>query len=287
MPNDTLYDAWEKDDHVAVFDCYMYYPRLVLRRTLGSFNEFRLLRNLKKDRNEKFSLLDIGCATGEFYRYFKSVYPKIDYYGCDISKKAVERARLKFPGVNFFLVDKDLKGAEDALGGIRPDVIFCRDVIIHQVKPLLFLQRIYDIAAKFLILRLRTRDTGETVFDTEISCQTNYGIWAPYIIFNCDEITSFIKTHCPDVCNLTFVKHYIILGGQYNRYLPKDCYLPQTKTSETALLIEKTDTRPVSLGLKVSYDNEYKAHTDRMARKICSIAMPFLIGRNYSGKVWW
>jgi hypothetical protein len=71
----------------------------------------------------------------------------------------------------------------------RADVVFCRDVVLHQLDPYGFLSTLLDIAAKALVLRLRTRDVGATVLNAEISCQYHYDRhWVPYIVLNTDEL---------------------------------------------------------------------------------------------------
>ena len=113
----------------------------------------------------------------------------MEYRGCDISQVAIEAARKKYPRLDFVVTDIGLNKIE----GFNPDFIFSRDVILHQEDPFKFLRRICDMAKKGVFLRLRTRDKGKTVLDSELSCQISYGEWIPYIIINCDELVSFLN----------------------------------------------------------------------------------------------
>ena len=95
------------------------------------------------------------------------------------------------------------------------------------------------MARHSLVLRVRTRDVGTTELDPDKSCQLNYGVWAPYMVLNCRELVENVKQMQPHPKRVHIAKHYMVLGGQNSRYLPKDCYLAETGTAESGLLIEK------------------------------------------------
>lgn len=102
--------------------------------------------------------------------------------------------------------------------------MFSRDTILHQTGPYEFLQELLSVASKALILRVRTRDVGDTVLDVERSCQMHYDQhWMPYIVLNTDEFIDFLKKD-KRVSKVTLNRSYEILGGQNYRYLPKDLY---------------------------------------------------------------
>lgn len=274
------YGAWKKYQHVEHFDHRMFYPKYFLKKNFETFNEIRVLKGLKK-RCDLFSLLDVGCATGGFSRYFRHQFPNLKYTGCDISEMAIARAHEKFPQERYFVLDETMS----QLTQERADIVFCRDVILHQPDPFLFLKRLCDIPSKYVLMRIRTRDVGGTVLDPERSCQLKYGQWAPYRILNCDDIVSFLREQSPSVFRLTFVKYYMPLGGQHWRYLPKDCYLEATKIAETALLIEKNDQNNESIDVK----NIVRTETcgPMIAAKVSAKALYFLYSRTKGKRVWW
>ncbi len=280
MAKKNSYCAWKLPHHVEHFDHRMFYPRFFLKQNFESFNEIKMLKKIKQ-RKDIFSLLDIGCATGEFSRYFRYQFPKLKYTGCDISEVAIHRAREKFPNERYSVIDETIS----QLAVEQADIVFCRDVILHQPDPFHFLKKICEIQSKSIIMRLRTRDVGETVLDTERSCQLNYGKWAPYIILNCDEIVSFLNQNCPSVFRITFVKHYMPLGGKYLRFVPKDCYLENTKTAETALLIEKNNQNNAKIDVK----NMIKPETcgPMLAAKVSAKVLHFLYRYSKDKRVWW
>ena len=62
-----------------------------------------LLKFLPK--NEKFSLLDIGCALGDGCILLKKYFPKAEISGADFSRVGIEKAKKKTNQVSFFVLD--------------------------------------------------------------------------------------------------------------------------------------------------------------------------------------
>lgn len=133
---------------------------------------------------------------------------------------------------------------------INPDIIFSRDVIIHQEKPFDFLSDLLSISSDLAIFRLRTKDKGKTILDVESSCQWYCNQWVPYMIFNTDELIQFIKEKVYFE-KLIIYKNFKILGGVCSRYLPKDCYYPETGTSETAVGIKVSKSKIAQPSIQV------------------------------------
>jgi hypothetical protein len=146
------------------------------------------------------------------------------------------------------------------------------DVVHHQTDPCGFLSDIYDITTKYLILRVRTREEGSTIFDTDQSCQYTYGRWVPYIVFNTSELIDLIRHFEPAPARITLMRHPVVLGGETSRFLPKDLYYPETGTAETALLIEK-GTREGSEDTVITVDTyPEKLIQQRWVRRLKSLA---------------
>ncbi len=57
------------------------------------------------------------------------------------------------------------------------------------------------------------------------------------MILNVDEVVETVRK-ARNVNRLIIVKNYRQLGGWNNRFLPKDCYYPETGTAETAMYVE-------------------------------------------------
>lgn len=231
----NLYGAWQEPAHADAFDFRARLSDAELRQAYEGFNEFRLfLRHRDELRGRDF--VEVGCATGELYRYLRRFHPEFRYTGFDVSEPAVGRARQKFPAGRFERTEPDLGAVKAA--GIEPSVVWCRDVLQHQEDPLGALAKLLALPSEAVILRLRTRDRGATVLDPERSCQWHYGTWVPYIIVNTDELIRAI-TRAGDVRRVEVLKRLETLGGQLGRFVPKDCYDPATGTAETAVYIAR------------------------------------------------
>ena len=239
------YADWQHQQHASHFDGRASLPDADLVRNFASFNDVRLLGE-RLERSRPVSLLEIGCATGEFYRYLKIVHPQVRYYGVDISHAAIARAKEKYPEARIVPVEPKAKLAEaiERIGlAARPEIVWCKDVIHHQTDPFGLLHELLGAASEAVILRTRTRDVGPTVMDPEHSCQYHYDGWMPYLVLNLQELVDAIRRGAPEAEGVVY-RHHMILGGRENRFLPKDCYLPSTGTAETAVGIFRTTNHP-------------------------------------------
>jgi len=211
-------------------------PLWKLQRMYESFDDIQLLlTEIKSNRSQ--TLLEVGCSTGELFRYVSNFCKHLGYTGIDISKNAIAFAREAYPRGKFSSCEMDMSDVIQILGE-RPEILICRDVLLHQVAPFSFLKKLIEIPSKSAVIRLRTRDVGETVTDPNISCQWDVGNrWIPYMVLNVDEMVDLIKETI-SFEKLIIVKNYIVLGGENKRYLTKDLYFPETGTAETSVFIE-------------------------------------------------
>lgn len=283
-----FYASWKEEGHAVHFDGLRFIPSPLLVRRWEGFNEIRLLGELL-EREPRLTVLEIGCATGEMYRFVSRRHPRATYIGADVSEPAVARAREKFGARARFMVTDPALGALD---GLAPDVVFCRDVLHHQTEPWTFLQRLYRLAGRVLILRIRTRDRGVTEYDPERSCQYHAGSWVPFIMLNVDELVETLSgTFRPGPARITLVKNPIVFGGQHERFLPKDCYERATGTAETAMLLVKGGAEAGRPAVEIStrVDGEQTPGWSRMQRacRLSSMAVRAMVGRQYSGRTWW
>ncbi len=250
----TAHTAWSSSEHVTHFDALSRLPEWVLRQSYERFNEVQLLNEQLARRPGPLTLLEVGCATGEFSRYLHHRHPRLTYTGCDISRPALARAVEKYPDTSFVETDSTLSTFVSA----RFDIVFCRDVVHHQPNPMAFMQRLYAMANWLVVLRIRTRERGRTVHDPADSCQLIYGQWMPYIIMQSKELMEALPTLMlsPTPASIQLVKSPMVLGGQAARYVPKDCYQTETGTAESALVLEKSSTAATCL---LSEEIQYEA----------------------------
>lgn len=284
------YDDWQHEQHAVDFDRGSGLDLRNLIRNYESFNDVRLLnesldpsprpapfasqseaRGARSGcrptgvvvqgatglpgglhRQRPLTLLEVGCATGEFYRYLRARHPHVRYHGTDISQPAIARAKAKYPAAPFFVTDPAAR-LRDALRGLgiteRPDIVYSKDVVHHQTRPFEFLSDLIEVASDLLIIRTRTRDMGETELDPERSCQYHYDGWMPFIVLNLQELVERITTEVP-AGEIVVYRNHMVLGGRHNRFLPKELYLKETGTAETAIGIFKTTTQPSRVTVK-------------------------------------
>lgn len=242
--------AWQDATHVRVFDEVSHYPHFLMRKRFEAFNEVRLLRRYAS-RIQGKQLFEIGCATGEFGRYIGKYLQQFDYRGFDISRPAVQRAVSKYGQSKYTVYEGDLRSFRSQFG--QADVVFCRDVVLHQLDPFGFLSGLLDISREALALRLRTRDVGATVMDAELSCQYHYDRhWVPYVVLNTDELVACL-TADQRVREIIISRRYEPLGGHNFRFLPKELFYSETRSAETAVLVLKGE--PSDGAPAVTYDD--------------------------------
>src|SRR3989338_116459 len=97
------YTDWQSQEHASVFDSRSALDKVSLTAHFKSFNDVQLLDERLGSRDT--TLLEVGCATGEFYRYLRSRHPRVNYYGLDVSEAAIARARAKYPLASWHLCD--------------------------------------------------------------------------------------------------------------------------------------------------------------------------------------
>ena len=245
LSNSQWYADWQHTHHAALFDARHALSRVNLARNYEVFNDLRLLSQ-QLDRARSTTLLEVGCATGEFYRYLRFRQPQVHYTGVDISRGAIDRAKAKYPKANVMAVDPNVALAGALLSSgldARHDILCSKDVIHHQIDPLGLLSQFLRLASDGVVIRTRTRDVGATVLDPELSCQYHYDGWMPYIVLNLHELLDHIRKQVP-TSDITVHRHHMVLGGREGRFLPKDCYLPATGTAETAVSVSFSTANP-------------------------------------------
>jgi len=220
--------GWKSKEHKNVFDTWNKMSNSQFNYIFSSFEENKyLLESLKF--NKELSLLDYGCASGYLKRFLKLKNKnKILYNGLDISEKSIEIAKNKYGKEYYF--NKELELPKE-----KYDLVYSRDVILHQNNPWNFIEKLAAKTKNELILRLRTRDKGDTFLDTEKSCQLIPGeYWVPYIVLNYNEFINFLRKL--GFKNIKINRSYEVLGGYNGRFLEKSLYLKETGTSETSVI---------------------------------------------------
>ena len=230
--------GWHTNKHLEHFNFWNSLSNYEFNFRWGSFRENKIVLNLLEKGD---SLFEVGCATGTTVRWLKNknILHKIKYFGVDISETVIEQANFLYPNEIFKKID---------LGPLKEyynkfDYVFSRDTVMHQEKPFLFFEELIKCANKGVIIRLRTRDFGDTDFNIENNCQLHYDTyWMPYIVININEIIDFLK-NMKIVESIEINRSYEILGGNTNRFLPKDLYFKSAGTSETSIYLKIDKTK--------------------------------------------
>ena len=108
-------EAWDDQTHAEHFDSLSAKPNFVLKKHYESYGEGKLLKKWKPHNGEGM-LFEIGCATGELYRYIHNYRRDLDYKGFDISKPAIERGKQKYPDGNFYKLVSGLDEIVNSFG---------------------------------------------------------------------------------------------------------------------------------------------------------------------------
>lgn len=74
---------------------------------IGRF-EYRMRNFLNQVKEIRGKICDIGCGGGDFLAKMQVLFPRGEYYGCDISKTAIDMgASLSSPQISFSLIGKE------------------------------------------------------------------------------------------------------------------------------------------------------------------------------------
>ena len=243
------YEGWDTNDHLNEFNFWNNLSAYEFNFRWGSFRENQILIKILKKED---TLLEVGCATGTTVRWLKNnnILKSINYLGIDLSNAAIKKAEYLHPNSKFKKVN---------LGPLKSyynkyDYVFSRDTVMHQQNPFQFLEELIKCAKKSVIVRIRSRDNGITDFNFEDNCQLHYDkFWMPYIVLNINELIDFLKK-LKVVKSIKINRSYEVLGGQVNRFLPKDLYFKSAGGAETTLEIN-LEKEKISDSFKVFYDD--------------------------------
>lgn len=230
--SDDYLKAWNNSDHPFAYDFWNKISKSYFNYMLSSFEENKFLINfINKIPNT--SILDYGCSSGYIKKFINlNSKKKFKYNGVDISRASIQLAKKNYGEKYFFTVDEfNTKKNEDK----KFDLVYSRDTVLHQKNPWEFLDKLISHTNNTIILRLRTRDKGDTILDIEKSCQLSPGEnWVPYIILNYQELIEYLKNKNFKLIQTN--RSYMKLGGEHSRFLDKSLYLEETATAETAIM---------------------------------------------------
>lgn len=153
------------------------------------------------------SVLDIGCAVGNFRTIFQDLNPAISYVGVDTSTGMIAEARRRHPGVKFEVVEgnRPLPFADGSF-----DLVLCTGVLNHNPDYLDLIADAVRVAGSFAVIDLPRLVTGPYSFDLATSFMqlderfpdnaagiTREATKVPYMLANVGDAFGGILTRLP------------------------------------------------------------------------------------------
>lgn len=143
------------------------------------------------------SVLDVGCAVGNFSLIFKELNPAISYTGIDTSEGMIQEARKRHPGAQFHLgKNGGLPFDNDAF-----DLVFCVGVLNHNPDYLDMISEILRVTRRFAVIDLPRLVTQPYTFDlansfmqlknrfpTDRTGISEEATKVPYVLANVEEV---------------------------------------------------------------------------------------------------
>lgn len=149
------------------------------------------------EKKQGISILDVGCGIGHFYEYLGSngliKRLNIKYSGIDISKKMVDFAKGKFPGIDFQAVDL-INDKFDK----KFDFVMCSgafnirmaDLSLHKASVNQMVSRMYKICKLGTAVNFLSQSSIYLIPEGR-SAEEN-----KYVYFSEEEVTKWVKAVC-------------------------------------------------------------------------------------------
>lgn len=96
--------------------------------------------------DDLYTLLDAGCGTAIVYEHFED---RFNYRGIDITPMMIKKAREKFPEINV-----EVKDILDLTEEDKAEIVMSSDVIIHTPTWIPYLNTLWRVTGKVMVLRL-------------------------------------------------------------------------------------------------------------------------------------
>jgi len=164
----------------------------------------RILRLLETIENPLSSILDIGCATGEFTHLLKDKYgQKSSVIGIDFIEKAIDRAKEKYPKIDFrvgsiFDVGRDYEG--------RMDLVTCLEVLYYLDRK--------ECPRALMSVRESLRPGGYVVFSSLISKPPHFSL---------QELKDIVATEFSLIRTQTIHTKFLNIGERIPVKIEKSC----------------------------------------------------------------
>ena len=179
-------------------------------------------------------VLDVGCASGGFFNIMRSYEAHIEYTGVDLSERAVELAKERYPEATFIVTE----GFELVFANNTFDVVHCTSVFNNEPNYQAMLQEMYRVSNRFVLMDIRLLKgigrQAESVYNIQFNSE---GVEAkvPYVVNDADEVANFVLQLDP--------KPKALRGTGYFHQVAKEAETPHGEVWMSLFLIQKRDQR--------------------------------------------
>ena len=179
-------------------------------------------------------VLDVGCASGGFFNIMRSYEAHIEYTGVDLSERAVELAKERYPEATFIVTE----GFELVFANNTFDVVHCTSVFNNEPNYQAMLQEMYRGSNRFVLVDIRLLKgigrQAESVYNIQFNSE---GVEAkvPYVVNDADEVANFVLQLDP--------KPKALRGTGYFHQVAKEAETPHREVCMSLFLIQKGDQR--------------------------------------------
>ena len=179
-------------------------------------------------------VLDVGCASGGFFNIMRSYEAHIEYTGVDLSERAVELAKERYPEATFIVTE----GFELVFANNTFDVVHCTSVFNNEPNYQAMLQEMYRVSNRFVLMDIRLLKgigrQAESVYNIQFNSE---GVEAkvPYVVNDADEVANFVLQLDP--------KQKALRGTGYFHQVAKEAETPHDEVCMSLFLIQKGDQR--------------------------------------------
>ena len=179
-------------------------------------------------------VLDVGCASGGFFNIMRSYEPHIEYTGVDLSERAVELAKERYPEATFIVTE----GFELVFANNTFDVVHCTSVFNNEPNYQAMLQEMYRVSNRFVLMDIRLLKgigrQAESAYNIQFNSE---GVEAkvPYVVNDADEVANFVLQLDP--------KPKALRGTGYFHQVAKEAETPHDEVCMSLFLIQKGDQR--------------------------------------------
>ncbi len=187
-------------------------------------------------------VLDVGCASGGFFNIMRSYEPGIEYTGVDLSDRAVELARARYPEARFMVTAGFGLPFEDNTF----DLVHCTSVFNNEPNYQAMLKEMYRVSNRFVLIDIRLlKGIGkqlESVYNIQFNSREAEAT-VPYVVNDADEVADFILNLEP--------RPRALRGTGYFHQVAKEANTPHAEVCMAVLLIQKggSEGGPTTLDL--------------------------------------